>query len=43
MNNKFLEGAMLRKGTGPTRKNPMAMSTFPKIDNMTGYEKRSQH
>ena len=38
MNNKFLEGAMLKKGTGPTRKNAAAMSTFPKMDIMTGYE-----
>jgi len=43
MNNKFFEGAKLRNGSGPTRSRAIAMSIFPKMDIMTGYEKRSQH
>ena len=43
MNNKFFEGAKLRNGSGPTRSRAIAMSRFPKMDIMTGYEKRSQH
>ena len=43
MNNKFFDGAKLRNGIGPTKSRATAMSTFPKIDIMTGYDRRSQH